>query len=227
MTTTVLDLPGVRVGARAYLFLEGEDEAIVSRLEDCNANLITLMVPHEVDVRDGLQVGDPVELEVPLEPGALHMDGTVVERRIDVVPLAIVRVEMVAVDEEGNDSREPRKHFRQPIALPLQNLLIAPLGEHGWEEACGVVRDLGGGGAAILCDTRLTVGAIVILEFPVPLEGLGLQVAGAVVGCREIGTGRQVRYLLNVSFENVGESDRNWLMLQMHRYGAIRRGRGR
>ena len=226
MASGVRDLPGVRAGARVYLFVVDEEEGIGTRIEDFDSDWLAIAAPSPGELSAPLQQGDPVELELPLPQGSLYMVGTYTARKVERVPLLVVRVEEVGTDPGVSQSKEARQHFRQPIWLPVRRLAYRDRSGH-WVEAGGIVRDVSGGGLCLMTDTALPAGARLIVDCPVPLEPIGLHAEGTVVGSRKTGTERRPRWIVNVRFDSLTKPDRLWLVGQLHRYQWLQRWRQR
>jgi hypothetical protein len=226
MAGSVRDLPGVRPGARVYLFTVDDEDGIGTRIEDFDADWLGIAAPGPGELSAPLRPGDPLELELPLPQGSLFMIGSFVERKVQQVPLLVVRVEEVGTDPGVGQSKEARQHFRQPLWLPLRHLAYRDSrGE--WIEAGGIVRDVSGGGISLMTDAALPVGGRVALECPVPLEPFGLSALGTVMGSRRTGTDRRPRWIVNVRFDTVDKPQRSWLVGQLHRYQWLVRWRQR
>jgi hypothetical protein len=227
MAGSVKDLPGVRHGARAYLFTGEDEEGATTRIEDFDADWIAVARPSLDEPGGTLTNGDPVELELPVRGGSLFMVGRVAGREVKGVPVVIVRVEEVGADPEVGHSREARRQFRQSLWLPLRRFAYRsdPTGE--WCEVGGVVRDISAGGVSIYADDNVPDGSTVYLDCPVPLEAAGIAGQGTVVGAHRTGSERRRHYIVNVRFDAFSREDTDWLTERLHRFQWFTRWRNR
>ena len=226
MARSVRDLPGLRIGARAYLYIGDDDEGTATRLEDLNADLVTIAAP-EYGSAGTLGIGEMVELEVPLPGGSLFLIGPVCGQRMDRVRLLTVRVEQVGADPEVGASREVRRHYRQSLWLPARRVAFRRHGEGDWHEVSAIVRDVSSGGLSLFADGEVPVGATVAIDCPVPLAPFRLDAEGSVVGSRRSGSGLGARYITNVRFEDLPRRELTWLSGQLNRYQWLARWRSR
>gem|GEM_PF-4978037 len=226
MPGSVRDIPGVRSGAQIFLFTGEDDEGIITRVEDFDADWLGVAAPQADEIGSQLSTGDPVEVELPLAAGSVFLLGTVTGRRTDGVPQVLIRVEEVGTDAGVGHSREARRHFRQTFWLPLRRLTYQTASGE-WREAGGILRDVSGGGLSAFTDAPIPSGSTVRLDCPVPLEPYGLVAEGTVVGSRESGTEDRPRWIVNVRFDNLDRHERSWLLGQLHRYQWLVRWRSR
>ena len=223
MPGTVRDIPGVRPGARVYVFSAGSDDAVQTRIEDLDANWIAVGMPDKQPELSRMRIGVLVDLEVPQPGGDVFLQGTIADHRFDGIQLAVIRVEHVGADE-GASGKEQRRHFRMSVSLPVKRFVYRGR-DGGWEEGCAVLRDLGGGGASVIMDVDLEPGTEVQLSFPMPLEALECSVAGTVVSSRVLASGRHPEYRASLSFQDLPEMERNWVIRQLYRYQWSARNR--
>ena len=215
---SVRDLPGVRPGARAFLFYGADDDGISTRIEDFGDDWLGIAAPSRNELETPLSNGDPLEVEVPQPGGSLYLIGRLTEQRTERVPLLIVRIEEVGADPEVSHTREARQHFRQSLWLPVRQMAFRREPNAPWEEAGGILRNIGAGGASIIADTSMPYGARVYIACPVPLDPSGITIYGTVVGRREGGSPRRPRCIVNIRFDTFDRKDRSWLAHQLHRY---------
>ena len=227
MAGSVRDLPGVRHGARAYLFPGEDEEGSTTRVEDFDADWIAVAKPGLDEPGGALTNGDPVEIEVPVRGGSLFLVGRVAGREVHGVPVLVVRVEEVGADPEVGHSREARRQFRQSLWLPVRRMAYRrdPSGE--WREVGGVVRDISGGGVSVFADDDVPLGSTVYVDCPVPLEPSGVTGQGTVVGVRRTGTDRRPHFIVNVRFDSLARDDVDWLTERLHRFQWFTRWRNR
>jgi hypothetical protein len=227
MAGSVRDLPGVRHGARAFLFTAEDEEGSTTRIEDFDADWIAVARPSLDEPGGTLINGDPVEIELPVRGGSLFLVGRVAGREVKEVPVVIVRIEEVGADPEVGHSREARRQFRQSLWLPLRRLAYRSQPSGEWREVGGVVRDISGGGVSIYADDNVPLGSTVYLDCPVPLEAAGITGQGTVVGVHLTGSERRPHYIVNVSFESFSREDTDWLTERLHRFQWFTRWRSR
>ena len=226
MASSVLELPGVRVGARVYVYTGDDDEGTATRIEDLKADLVTIVAP-DFGSAGTLGIGEVVELEVLLPNGSLFMVGPVCGQRVDRVRLFTVRVEEVGADPEVGASREVRRHYRQSLQLPARRVAFRRAADGEWHEVSAIVRDISSGGLSLFADDEIPVGATVVLDCPVPLAAHRLGAHGTVVGSRHTGSGLGARYVTNVRFEELARREVTWLTGQLNRYQWLTRWRNR
>jgi hypothetical protein len=227
MATTVENLPGIRAGARAYLFLQAHEEGIATRIEDFGADWIALAAPTAQEMKSPLALDAPMEVEVPLSNGSLYLVGKHVARRDDRLPMLVMRVEEVGADPQVPLSKETRQHFRHGLWLPVRQLAFRQPHSDIWQETNGVMRNMSAGGASIIAEMPVSLGATVLLTCPVPLDPVGLVVYGTVVGGHQGGTARRPRCIVNIRFDSLSAADQSWLGHQLHRYQWYSRARRR
>ena len=226
MARSVRDLPGVRIGARVYVYTGDDDEGTSTRIEDLKDDCVTIAAP-DFGAAGTLGIGEMVELEVLLPTGSLFMIGPVCGRRTDRELLFTVRVEQVGADPEVGATREVRRHYRQSLWLPARRVAYQPQHEGEWKEVSAIVRDVSSGGLSLFTDGEMPVGAQVEVDCPVPLGTFPLRAAGSVVGSRRTGSGLGMRYVTNVRFEDVPRRELAWLTVHLNRYQWLTRWRNR
>jgi c-di-GMP-binding flagellar brake protein YcgR len=217
MPGSVVDLPGLRPGVRAYVFSAEDDEAIQTRVEDLDEDWIAVAIPETAAAVAGLRIGRFVDVEIPQAGGDLILLGSVVEHGFDGVPLAVIRVEQAGADQAVMMG-EQRRHFRLGISLPLRQFAYRASGDEPWAEASAMLHDLSAGGASLMVDEALEPGTAVRLRFPMPLDALEWTVSGTVLDSQQLGTARHPEWRLSVEFDALPEADRNWLSRQIYRY---------
>ncbi|CAA9209977.1 MAG: hypothetical protein AVDCRST_MAG77-1993 [uncultured Chloroflexi bacterium] len=230
MAAGVRNLPGVRPGARIFLFAEEEEDGVATRIENFDADWLAIAAPGAGELEAPRRDGDLVELELPVPGGSLFLVGTLTGRRTSGVPQLVIRIEEVGADPGVGTSSEARRHFRQPLWLPARHLAFTRAGRGGtvqWHDAGAIVRDVSSGGASLFADAEIPLGSTVRLDCPVPLEPFGLVAMGTVVGSRQTGSHRRPRWVVSVRFDDLDRQDMSWLTNQLHRYQWLTRWRQR
>ncbi len=227
MARSVRELPGVRPGAKVFLFTGEEEDGVQTRIEDFDDDWVGIAQPDLRALPAVPRQGDPIEIELPLENGSLFLIGRITGRQTDRIPLLVVRVEEVGADPGIGQSDDARRHFRQSLWLPLRRMAYRGSPDEAWREVSGIAHNLSGGGASVLADGDVPAGSDVIVDCPVPLEPIGLIAHGTVVGSRRVGTERRARYMVNVRFDGISEAESAWLAARLHRLQWMARRRQR
>lgn len=226
----VANLPGVRIGANCEIAIESADGygEYKSRIEDFQEDRLTLAMPSHRGAYVIPGSGDPLNVILGTPAGGtLFLEGEVVGRQSQPVPMIVMRV--LAVGQ-----RQSRGFYRinitlSPIECALWDISEGPDATF-WRPVRATIQDMSGGGIGLLSDEQVPVGGKMRVRFPLPFGGGEAVGFGDIKMCRPHGRGaaaaRSGRWIIGLQMDEITRRTRERLIKAVHRFQAEERRLG-
>ena len=221
----VANLPGVRIGANCEIAIESPDGygEYKSRIEDLEADRLTLAMPTQRGAYVIPSNGDPLQVILPTAGGGtLFLDGEVLGRQSQPIPMIVIRV--LAVGQQ-----QSRGFFRinvvvHPTECAVWDHSDGP-DEAFWRPVRAIVQDMSGGGVGMLGDESIPTGSRMRIRFPLPFGGGECNGTGELKMCRPHrgSTAKQARWILGLQMDQIARRERERLIKAVHRFQAEER----
>lgn len=223
----VANLPGVRIGANCEIAIESADGygEYKSRIEDFQEDRLTLAMPTHRGAFIIPATGDPLNVILATPAGGtLFLEGEVVGRQSQPMPLIVMRV--VAVGQ-----RQSRGYFRIMLTVRPNDCALWDISDGAdgafWRPVRAVIQDMSGGGIGLLADEQVPVGGRMRVRFPLPFGGGEAVGYGDIKMCRPHGRGaaaaRSNRWIVGLQMDEITRRTRERLIKAVHRYQAEER----